>query len=385
MADGVQAGQGAGQAQEARRRARHAARPSSSSPIPTIFPRTEFNPETIRERLEIASYLHRGREGHASTTRRSGKKDVFHARRRHRRVPEEARRRRAGASAVHEAPFSLAKDERRAHRDRASVDRSDRREAQELRQRHPHGLRRHARERPSQRGSCKAIRNYIETHNLTPRGVTLAAEDIREGVVGVLSVFVARAAVPGPDQGPPEQPRGAGARSTARCAPRSSSGSTRTAPSPSRSSRASSSPRARARRRAPPPPQVIAQDRDERPAHAARQAQRLLSHRPRGDRAVHRRGRLRRRLRQAGPRPQRPGDPPAARQGAEHRGTRDWARCSRTRSSPTSSPRSAAASARASTSRGSATSASSCSPTPTPTATTSRRCCSRSSTGTCRS
>jgi DNA gyrase subunit B/topoisomerase-4 subunit B len=39
-------------------------------------------------------------------------------------------------------------------------------------------------------GVLKAIRNYIETHNLTPRGVSLAAEDIREGVIGVLSVFV---------------------------------------------------------------------------------------------------------------------------------------------------------------------------------------------------
>ena len=40
-------------------------------------------------------------------------------------------------------------------------------------------------------GVGKAIRNYIETHNLTPKGVTLTAEDIREGVIGVLSVFVA--------------------------------------------------------------------------------------------------------------------------------------------------------------------------------------------------
>ena len=39
-------------------------------------------------------------------------------------------------------------------------------------------------------GVLKAIRNYIETHNLTPRGVTLAAEDIREGVIGVLSIFI---------------------------------------------------------------------------------------------------------------------------------------------------------------------------------------------------
>jgi DNA gyrase/topoisomerase IV subunit B len=46
-------------------------------------------------------------------------------------------------------------------------------------------------------GLGKAVRNFIETHNLSPKGVTLTAEDIREGLVGVLSVFVAGAAVPG--------------------------------------------------------------------------------------------------------------------------------------------------------------------------------------------
>ena len=39
-------------------------------------------------------------------------------------------------------------------------------------------------------GLGKAVRNFIETHNLSPKGVTLTAEDIREGLVGVLSVFV---------------------------------------------------------------------------------------------------------------------------------------------------------------------------------------------------
>ena len=58
-------------------------------------------------------------------------------------------------------------------------------------------------------GLGKAVRNYIETHNLSPKGVTLTAEDIREGVTGILSVFVAGAAVPGADEGSPEQPRGA--------------------------------------------------------------------------------------------------------------------------------------------------------------------------------
>jgi DNA gyrase subunit B len=34
------------------------------------------------------------------------------------------------------------------------------------------------------------VRNYIETHNLSPKGVALVAEDIREGLTGVLSVFI---------------------------------------------------------------------------------------------------------------------------------------------------------------------------------------------------
>ncbi len=39
-------------------------------------------------------------------------------------------------------------------------------------------------------GIGKAMRNFIETHNLSPKGVTIAAEDIREGLTGVLSMFV---------------------------------------------------------------------------------------------------------------------------------------------------------------------------------------------------
>ena len=39
-------------------------------------------------------------------------------------------------------------------------------------------------------GIGKAVRNYIETHNLSPKGVTLTTEDIREGLTGVLSLFI---------------------------------------------------------------------------------------------------------------------------------------------------------------------------------------------------
>jgi DNA gyrase/topoisomerase IV subunit B len=39
-------------------------------------------------------------------------------------------------------------------------------------------------------GMVKAVRNYIETHSLTPKGVSLTAEDIREGMVALLSTYV---------------------------------------------------------------------------------------------------------------------------------------------------------------------------------------------------
>ncbi|HEY3449182.1 MAG TPA: DNA topoisomerase IV subunit B [Myxococcales bacterium] len=39
-------------------------------------------------------------------------------------------------------------------------------------------------------GIVKAVRNFIETHGLTPKGVTLTAEDIREGVTAILSSYV---------------------------------------------------------------------------------------------------------------------------------------------------------------------------------------------------
>jgi DNA gyrase subunit B/topoisomerase-4 subunit B len=39
-------------------------------------------------------------------------------------------------------------------------------------------------------GLGKAVRNFIETHALSPKGVSIIAEDIREGLVGVLSLFI---------------------------------------------------------------------------------------------------------------------------------------------------------------------------------------------------
>src|SRR5205085_8116984 len=39
-------------------------------------------------------------------------------------------------------------------------------------------------------GIARAIRNYIETHDIKVKGLEITADDIREGIVGILSVFV---------------------------------------------------------------------------------------------------------------------------------------------------------------------------------------------------
>ncbi|MFO0573076.1 MAG: DNA topoisomerase IV subunit B [Polyangia bacterium] len=39
-------------------------------------------------------------------------------------------------------------------------------------------------------GVVKGVRNYIDTHGLAPKGLTLTAEDIREGLVAILSCYV---------------------------------------------------------------------------------------------------------------------------------------------------------------------------------------------------
>jgi DNA gyrase subunit B/topoisomerase-4 subunit B len=50
-------------------------------------------------------------------------------------------------------------------------------------------------------GVVKAIRSYIETHDLTPRGVKLTTDDIREGLVGLVSIFMAEPQFQGQTKG----------------------------------------------------------------------------------------------------------------------------------------------------------------------------------------
>jgi DNA gyrase subunit B len=156
-------------------------------PDATIFPKIEFDPDVIRERLEVVSYIHKGVkvtfENEAART-----KEVFQ----HEEGISDYLRtivRDRGVKPVHEAAFTLER-ENGLRVDLAlqwteSTDEHVRSYVNGIPTgsggTHENGLR---------AGIGKAVRNFIETHTLSPKGVTLTAEDIREGVVGVLSVFI---------------------------------------------------------------------------------------------------------------------------------------------------------------------------------------------------
>jgi DNA gyrase subunit B/topoisomerase-4 subunit B len=160
-------------------------------PDTTIFPKVDFDPDVIKQRLEVSSYLHKGvklvfeeeakREKHVFQ-HTEGLADYLKTILRERT-----------ATPVHETPFTLSKDS-----DEASL-RLDL--ALQWTQSTDEHVRSYVNGIPTGSGGThengfraglgKAVRNFIETHNLSPKGVTLTAEDIREGLIAVLSVFVA--------------------------------------------------------------------------------------------------------------------------------------------------------------------------------------------------
>jgi DNA gyrase subunit B len=159
-------------------------------PDSTIFPKVEFDPELIRQRLEVSSYLPKGVklvfEDEAQKDRvvfqhTEGLADYL------KKILAERT-----AAPVHEVPFTITKesDDSNLRLDLAmqwtqSTDEHVRSYVNGIPTgsggTHENGFR---------AGLGKAVRNFIDTHNLSPKGVTLTAEDIREGLVAVLSVFV---------------------------------------------------------------------------------------------------------------------------------------------------------------------------------------------------
>lgn len=157
------------------------------TPDPTIFPKTDFDPDTIRQRLEITSFIHRGvRVTFIDET--TGKKELFFHEQGIVDYLGKVLKER-NASSIHESPFTVRKegDERVeiALQWTESTDEHVRSYCNGIPTgsggTHENGFR---------AGLGKAVRNYFEIHNLIPRGVKVGHEDIREGLVAILSVFI---------------------------------------------------------------------------------------------------------------------------------------------------------------------------------------------------
>jgi DNA gyrase subunit B len=159
-------------------------------PDPKIFPKTKFNPDVIRERLETTSYLHRGLRitfiDETSKTKQVFQHDEGIAAYLARIIAERK------AKPVHQTPFVLERDSDETGTRLQIVLQWTESTDEHLRSyvngiptasggSHENGFR---------AGLGKAVRNYVETHKLAPKGVSLTSEDLREGLTGVLSVFV---------------------------------------------------------------------------------------------------------------------------------------------------------------------------------------------------
>ena len=156
-------------------------------PDATIFPKIEFDADTIAQRLEVASYLHCGLRITFDNEVTRQKVTYAHAE----GLADYLRKLvgERGTRPVHDAPFVVSRDG--ALRLDLALQWTE--STDEHLRSYVNGIPTGSggtHENGFRAGLGKAMRNFIETHNLTPRGVTLTAEDLREGLVGVLSVFI---------------------------------------------------------------------------------------------------------------------------------------------------------------------------------------------------
>ena len=159
----------------------------SFTPDPTIFPKTEFDTKVIRARLETASFLHRGVKVIYNDEVNKSKETFFHEQGIVDYLGKVVKER--NARPIHESPFTLRKeDDFRMELTLQWTESTD-----EHVRSYVNGI-------PTGSGGThengcrgainKAVRNYVDTHSLTPRGVKLTLEDIREGMIVILSVFI---------------------------------------------------------------------------------------------------------------------------------------------------------------------------------------------------
>jgi len=158
------------------------------TPDPTIFPKTDFDSETIRLRLETASFLHRGLKVIFTDEAKNSTETFLHEQ----GIVDYLAKVMVARNArpIHEPAFSLRKES--GERIEVALQWSE--STDEHVKSYVNGIPTGdggTHETGFRAGLSKAVRDYIDTHELTPRGVKIANEDIREGLVVILSIFIA--------------------------------------------------------------------------------------------------------------------------------------------------------------------------------------------------
>ncbi len=157
-------------------------------PDASIFKRINFNAETIRQHLEDISWLHAGLKIAFTDEAKNETHELHH--------PEGIAgylvkiTAESGKKVAHEQMFAAEKDEGST---RVEVvlhwtDATD----EQVRS-YVNGIRTHAggtHENGLKSGLNKAVRNYMEVHDIKQKGLNITAEDIREGCMAILSVFL---------------------------------------------------------------------------------------------------------------------------------------------------------------------------------------------------
>jgi DNA gyrase subunit B len=155
---------------------------------PQIFPNTKFDPKVIAERLESKAYLHGGLTIEF-TDETSGTSHTYHyedglsaylA-----KIVNESKQLPIGGEV-----FTIHKQQDDLHVDCAIAWTED---TTERVQSYVNGIPTTsggAHENGIKSGIAKAVRNYLTTHNLVPRGLQMSAEDTREGIVAILAIKI---------------------------------------------------------------------------------------------------------------------------------------------------------------------------------------------------
>ncbi len=156
-------------------------------PDPQIFKTTKLDAETIRVHLDDMSYIHSGLKITFKNEITGETVDLTHPG----GIPEFLSRlvKEGDKSPITESAFCLARD----NGEKMEVALQWTGSNAETIQSYVNGIRTSAggtHENGLKSGINKAVRGYLETHDIKIKGLEITAEDIREGIVAVLSVFV---------------------------------------------------------------------------------------------------------------------------------------------------------------------------------------------------